>query len=291
MSRLGGIVIDTENNDPRYHPWVLYFAGSITNGARNAVYGTAVGKVDFPWNNKILANTNPSTYSTSFARGMSGFTWSTMNPMIGVGDFGGTGGPIRDTPGASAAYFTSIPTIEMYSNTRDGAPDWDTTRTATERGAVTAYSLEFLGNAAVGEVLAHGANVYFSSRGLQDSTVYLASLKMREGAVADFTRNPEMDAWFIGGFTGATQGIQIVGGILPEDDTCILRMSRGQQLANSKIVGSDGQAGYDARATLFAPENNPTYTPGAINAFSVRSGLNLAGSLPTEVPIDNRAQY
>jgi hypothetical protein len=275
QSRVGGLVIDTENNDPRYHPWVLYFAGGVTSGARQATYGSAAGKIDLPWNNKILANTNPSTYNTNYAKGMSGFTWSTMNPLIGIGEYGGTAGPIFATAEAVTGFYTFVPSLEMYSNTRDGSPDWDSTRTDSERGAVTSYSLELLGNAQLGNVLAHGANVYYSSRGLNTATVYMGALRMREGASLDFTRNPDMDAFFIGGFTGTTTGTQIIGGILVEDDTCTIKPSKGTQFGNSKVVGSDGIVGMDARATLFSPNANPAFNSIAAAIDSIRSGDNI----------------
>jgi hypothetical protein len=276
QSRVGGLVIDTENNDPRYHPWVLYFAGGITSGARQVTYGSASTKIDLPWNNKIIANTNPSTYNTNYAKGMAGFTWSTTNPLIGIGEFGGTAGPIYATADSVTGFYTFVPSIEMYSNTRDGTPDWDQTRSDSELGAVTSYSLELLGNCQLGNVLAYGANVYYSSRGSNNATVYMGALRMREGASLDFTRNPDMDALFIGGFTGTGVNTQIVGGILVEDDTCTIRPSKGTQFANSKVVGSDGIGGIDARATLFSPTNNPAFTPSsAVSIDSVRSGDSL----------------
>ena len=254
-SRIGGMVVDSDNNDPRYHPWVVYFAGSITSGARNTTYASASAKTNFPWNNKLLINTNQLTYNTNYAKGMAGFTWSTVNPLIGIGEFGGTAGPIIDTPGASAVYYTTIPSVEIYSNT-DAKPN---SLQGEEQLANTAYNLELMGNSSLGAVLAHGANVYYSSRGSMDATVYMGALRMREGSVLDFTRNTDMDNWFIGGFTGATSSIQIAGGILVEDDTCLIRPSSGCQFANTRIVGNDGLQGVDARANAFFADKDPRF--------------------------------
>ena len=284
VSRVGGIVIDSDNNDPRYHPWVVYFAGSITSGARNATYGTASSKVDFPWNNKLLVNTNQLTYNTNYAKGMAGFTWSTLNPLIGIGEFGGTGGPFADAPGASAVYYTTIPGIEIYSNT-DTKP---TSLPSGEQLANTTYNVELMGNASLGSVLAHGANVYYSSRGNIDATVYMGVLRMREGSVLDYTRNTDMDNWFIGGFTGATSNIQIAGGILVEDDTCLIRPSFGCQFANSRVVGNDGLQGVDARASAFFPTQNPQFNSAASYVSAARNpndgyGLSI-GAFPYTPP-------
>jgi hypothetical protein len=265
-SRIGGMVVDSDNNDPRYHPWVVYFAGSITSGARNTTYASASAKTNFPWNNKLLINTNQLTYNTNYAKGMAGFTWSTVNPLIGIGEFGGTAGPIIDTAGASAVYYTTIPSVEIYSNT-DAKP---ANIQGEEQLANTTYNLEVMGNASLGSVLAHGANVYYSSRGSMDATVYMGTLRMREGSVLDFTRNTDMDNWFIGGFTGATSSIQIAGGILVEDDTCLIRPSFGCQFANTRIVGNDGLQGVDARGNAFFPNRNPQFD----------SALTYVSSLP-----------
>lgn len=278
-SRIGGMVVDSDNNDPRYHPWVVYFAGSITSGARNTTYASASAKTNFPWNNKLLINTNQLTYNTNYAKGMAGFTWSTVNPLIGIGEFGGTAGPIIDTPGASAVYYTTIPSVEIYSNT-DAKPN---SLQGEEQLANTAYNLELMGNSSLGAVLAHGANVYYSSRGSMDATVYMGTLRMREGSVLDFTRNTDMDNWFIGGFTGATSSIQIAGGILVEDDTCLIRPSSGCQFANTRIVGNDGLQGVDARANAYFPGDAPAYN----SAKSYVSAQNSAGDIlsPGGLPI------
>lgn len=184
--------------------------------------------------------------------------------------------PIYATADSVTGFYTFVPSVEMYSNTRDGTPDWDQTRSDSELGAITSYSLELLGNCQLGNVLAHGANVYYSSRGLNTATVYIGALRMREGASLDFSRNPDMDALFIGGFTGTGVNTQIVGGILVEDDTCTIRPSRGTQFANSKVVGSDGIGGVDARATLYSPTNNPAFSPStATNIDILRTGTSL----------------
>lgn len=268
-SVLGGIVIDTDNNDPRYHPWVLYFSGSLTAGARQATY--ASGRQRFPWNNIILANTPPATYSNNYANGMSGFSWSSLNPLIGIGEYGGTAGPVFDVSGLSASYYTSVPGIELYSNTESS-----TTTESDANPANTTYSLEFLGNAVVGSIMAHGANVYYSSKALPDASVYVNVLTMRSGSTLDFTKNPNMDNFFFGGFTGSgnASGLtaQMVGGILFEDDTCIIRPSVGNQFLNNKFIGGDGVQGIDARATNYSPEKNAAFVPSAQPFYSINSG-------------------
>jgi hypothetical protein len=103
----------------------------------------------------------------------------------------------------------------------------------------------------------------------------MGAFSMREGASLDFTRNPDMDAFFIGGFTGTTTGTQIIGGILVEDDTCTIKPSKGTQFGNSKVVGSDGIVGMDARATLFSPNANPAFNSIAAAIDSIRSGDNI----------------
>jgi hypothetical protein len=284
-SRIGGMVVDSDNNDPRYHPWVVYFAGSITSGARNTTYASASPKTNFPWNNKLLINTNQLTYSTNYAKGMAGFTWSTVNPLIGIGEFGGTEGPIIYTAGASAVYYTTIPSVEIYSNT-DAKP---TSIQGGEQLANTAYNLEVMGNASLGAVLAHGTNVYYSSRGSMDATVYMGTLRMREGSVLDFTRNTDMDNWFIGGFTGVTSSIQIAGGILVEDDTCLIRPSFGCQFANTRIVGNDGLQGVDARGNAFFPNQNPQFNSAITYVSSLpnsNDALSLSAFPPIQIALD-----
>jgi hypothetical protein len=279
------LVVDTDNNDPRYHPWVLYFAGSITSGARNATYGSAANKVEFPWNNRVIVNTNPATYSTTYANGMSGFTWSTLNPLIGIGEYGGTAGPIANTPLAVTGYYTSIPFLEVYSNTDVSDR---TTVSTTEAAANTTYNIEFLGNVSIASTLAHGANVYYSAKANTDATVYLGGLKMREGSVLDFTRNKDMDNWFIGGFTGGGLTTQMVAGIMVEDDTCIIRPSAGTQFVNNKFVGNDGLQGIDARASSYYSEQNPAYNPAAEYASSQRNSNSIIGgaaNLPPAPPV------
>lgn len=277
-SRIGGMVVDSDNNDPRYHPWVVYFAGSITSGARNTTYASASPKTNFPWNNKLLINTNQLTYNTNYAKGMAGFTWSTINPLIGIGEFGGTAGPIIDTAGASAVYYTTIPSVEIYSNT-DVKP---TSLQGEEQLANSTYNVELMGNASLGAVLAHGANVYYSSRGSMDATVYMGTLRMREGSILDFTRNTDMDNWFIGGFTGCTSSVQIAGGILVEDDTCLIRPSFGSQFANTRIVGNDGLQGVDARANAYFPDRSPQYNSAVsyVSAANTVDSIQNPGALP-----------
>ena len=257
-SRLGGLVVDTDNNDPRYHPWILYFQGGLTASARTTVYGTAVSRISFPWIDKILVNTNPSTYATdNYANGMSGFSWSAMSPMIGIGEFGGTGGPVIDTSGASAVAYSQISAIEVYSNTEPRS----TAVSANESAANTNYVVEFLGNSIVGTMVAHGAEIRASKEALPESTVYIGTINMREGASIDFTRNPNLDNWFIGGLTG-TGGLtmQMVGGLLFEDDTCIIRPSKGNQFINNKFISNDGVQGIDARASNEIPTQSSLYT-------------------------------
>jgi hypothetical protein len=230
----------------------------------------------------LLINTNQLTYNTNYAKGMAGFTWSTVNPLIGIGEFGGTAGPIIDTAGASAVYYTTIPSVEIYSNT-DAKP---TNIQGEEQLANTAYNLELMGNSSLGAVLAHGANVYYSSRGSMDATVYMGTLRMREGSVLDFTRNTDMDNWFIGGFTGVTSSIQIVGGIVVEDDTCLIRPSFGCQFANTRIVGNDGLQGVDARASAFFPTQNALFNPAAVYVSATRDPNNSfnVGAFPYTPP-------
>lgn len=271
-SVLGGLVVDTDNNDPRYHPWVLYYAGGITSGARNAVFGTAAFRIDNPWNTKILVQPPPSTYkTTSYANGMQNLVWSTSNPLIAIGDFGGTAGPRFDTADASGQYYTTAPEINVYSNTSftpvgPSGPEVD---------ASCSYYVEFLGNAVVGKMETRGTNLYYSSQAKSDANVYIGTLLMSEGSVLDLSRNPNMDNWFIGGTTGSSG--QFVGGIISQDDTCLIRPSQGSQLLNNKIISNDGNNGFDARASNFVQANSPTYNNNGTNFVALRETASIQG--------------
>lgn len=273
---VGGMFVDNTNDDPRYHPWVTYFAGSVTAGAVTAVYGNTsiANAIRVGYNGKLLFNTPPSTYSeANVAAGMSGVNWSSINPLIGLGEFGGTGGPIIDTAGASAVYFTDVPSIEIMSNV-------DPVTTTTTNTAATRWNLEMLGNLKVGSISMIGGNVYYSRNAKTDATVYVGELRLSDGAVLDFTANPNMDNFFFGGvITGANNSIQFAGGIKALDETCTIKPSMGGQFLNNKIVSNNGIFGLDQRATSFNPNNEtPFYATDA--DVKIGSGVNVI-TLPT----------
>lgn len=224
---VGGLMVEFVGYKHRYNVWPLYFAGSITSGASNAVWGQYASTIPVPpMANKIVLQP-PQAMIVEAAK--PGFVaTSSLDPYMGIGQYQG---------GTSS--YAVIPTITV-NNTTDIAgtrsPKW---------------SVQLVGSAKIAEMNLNGGSFAPSlllSASPTPCEAIIGSINMAQSASVRMNVNPEFDNLYFGGVTGTNpNNYRLIGGINTLDDTCVVYPSSGIRMINTKIIGG----AQDSRGGLY----------------------------------------
>jgi len=229
---LGGLRVQSGQNTARYNVWPLYFAGQITAGALNAVWGALSQTIPVsPFANAITIDPAPANLAGTGLT--STVQTSNLSPYIGIGEYqGGT------------SHFATIPSLILNSPGEGGGPK---------------HSLQFIGSAKIAEVELKGGE-FVPSLLLTNGDpceVYVGSLNISNNAIVKMNVNPAFDSLFMGGITGTNpSNFRLIGGINALDDTCVIYPDTGIRLVNTKILEGGQDASGKKSNTFFTVSRN-----------------------------------